>query len=271
MQFNAPNMINMTLIKTILINIIRALAKKPACAVVASAAIMAGAQTTAANPQPLIPTFKVSYTLENKYITGGKAEFRLEHSGENGYQLVLETQPTGVFRFSDKGKIREVAHLDNLSPPFLADKYSYTNYGDSKRSYSSLYDRSKGEATVTRGDTSKQVAINPEAVDRLSTTLFVMQQLMEQPAIDEFSVQVIDPDGTRTMNFIAKGQSSLKTKIGKFDAMRIDRLRANSKRHTVTWFARLGADKLPVPVQIEQYKRGKLTVRLKITRFAIIE
>lgn len=236
-------------------------------AIIAVAAAVCSFPVLADEPTSM-PTFSISYILENQYITGGEAEFRLVKKDDH-YQLVLETKPTGVFRLSKKGKIKEIAELPSLNPPFLSDKYSYINFGDQDRSYTSMYNRKKGEATIVRNNSAKRMAIDVTAVDRVSMTLALMQQLRDQPDIQEFSVTTLDTNGTQNVGFVSKGQVSLNTRLGKLTTTRIDRLRNNSNRNTVTWFAALGPDKLPVPVQIEQYKRGKMIVRLKITDLSV--
>jgi len=235
--------------------------------IIALAALVCSFPVSSDEPASM-PTFSISYVLENEYITGGEAEFRLVKK-EDHYQLVLETKPTGVFRLSKKGKIRETAELPSLTPPFLSDKYSYINFGDQDRSYTSMYNRKKGEATIIRENSAKRMAIDAKAVDRVSVTLALMQQLRDQPDTEKFSVTTLDTNGTESIGFVSKGQVSLNTKLGPLTATRIDRQRNNSNRSTVTWFAALGPDELPVPVQIEQYKRGKMIVRLKITDFSV--
>jgi len=82
---------------------------------------------------------------------------------------------------------------------------------------------------------------------------------------------VIDHRGTQTVNFISHGQETIDTRLGRVVATRVERRRSNSSRHTVTWFAVLGPEALPVPVQIEQFKRGKMNLRMKIKDFSIID
>lgn len=214
-----------------------------------------------------MPTFSIRYKVENDFITGGEAKFRLSKKDQQ-YQLLLETKPTGVFRLSRKGKIREVAVLPSLSAPFLSEKYSYTNYGDRDRSYTSTFDRHSGEATVLRDSKTTNIAIESNALDRLSMTLAIMHLLREKPDIEKFSIDSIDTRGTKTLNFVSRGEVQLRTDIGTLTATRIDRQRSNSNRKTITWFAALGPDSLPIPVQIEQYKDNKLKLRMKIDKFS---
>jgi len=178
--------------------------------------------------------------LSHNYITAGEAQLTLEKK-EDHYQLVLETKPSGVFRFTDKGKIKEVAELPSLAPPYLSNKYTYINFGDKDRNYTSVYNRNKGEATIVRRNGVKRMAIDATAVDRVSMTLALMQKLREQPEIEEFSINTIDGRGPKTFSFASKGQVKLQTEIGTLTATRIDRLRsANNKRNIITWiFAEL--------------------------------
>ena len=215
-----------------------------------------------------MPAFTITYTVENNYITAGKAQLKLEKK-EDHYQLILETKPSGVFSFTDKGKIKEVAELPSLIPPFLSNKYTYINFGDKDRNYTSMYNRKKGEATIVRNNGVKRMAIDATAVDRVSMTLALMQKLREQPEIETFSINAVDGRGAQTFSFASKGQVKLKTDIGTLTATRIDRLSSgNNKRNIITLFAAIGPDKLPIPVQFEHYKNGKLTARLQITDFS---
>ncbi len=221
--------------------------------------------TTTTEANSTMPTFSINYIVENDYVKAGEAVFKLSKAA-NRYQLVLETKPTGMFRFTKKGKIREIAELPSLNPPFLSEKYSYTNFGDQNRSFTSVYDRQTGEATVVRGGNPTTIPIDAGAVDRLSMTLAIMHQLHDTPEIKNFAINSVDNNGMQTFSFVSRGQTQLKTDIGTLTTTRIDRQRSNSNRNTITWFAALEPGTIPVPVQIEQYKRGKLTARLKITR-----
>ena len=237
------------------------------CAVACTTALYSLSAVPAASDS--MPVFSVAYTVENNFITAGKAHLKLEKK-EGHYELALETKPSGVFRLTDKGKIKEVAELPSLIPPFLSSKYSYTNFGDKDRNYTSMYNRKKGEATVVRKNGVKRMAIDATAVDRVSMTLELMQILREQPEIKKFSINTIEARGAKSYSFASKGKVKLKTDIGTITATRIDRLRTgDSKRNIVTWFAAIGPDKLPIPVQFEHYKNGKLTARLKITDFSV--
>ena len=216
-------------------------------------------------------TFTATYTVQNKFVTGGKALLTLQSVQEQRYQLRLETKPTGVFKLSKKGKIIETSELTTLKPPFLSSFYSYVNKGDDERNFSITYDRDKGEAIVENRGNVERININTDVQDRLSMTLSVMSQLQSNPQTEAFKLPLFDNKKAADVEFTIKGQQILDTDIGKQNTTLVERRRVNSNRHTITWFSKLGPANLPVPVQIEQYKRGKMTLRLKITKFSVIE
>ncbi len=234
-----------------------------------SAIAICGLSTTSQANEASIPMFALSYTLENDYITAGEADIRLSKK-EDHYQFLLETKPTGMFRLSKKGKIREIAELPSLQPPFLSSRYTYTNFGDEDRSYTSMFNRTTGEATVIRNAQTSRIAIDTNTVDRLSMTLALMSQLHQHPNVQSFDIDTMDSGGKQTFSFVSKGQEMLDTKLGRLAATRVDRQRVNSNRNTVTWLATVDPNAPPVPVLIEQYRRGKLTVRLKIDKFSLL-
>jgi len=217
-----------------------------------------------------LPKFSVRYVLENNFIKGGEAKLSLTKK-EDHYQVLLETKPTGVFRLTKKGKIRETAELPSLSPPFLSDVYTFTNFGKKDRSFTAAYNRKNGEATIVTGASATNVTIKEPVVDRLSMTLTLMQRLRDQPDVNSFSITTMDAKGVETYDFTRRGQQTLDTRLGKLDTIRVDRTREGSRRTIVTWLAIIGPDALPVPVQIEQYKDNDMVVRLRITDFSVIE
>ena len=217
-----------------------------------------------------MPKFAVAYTLDNGYVTGGEAYLSLTKK-EDHYQLLLESKPTGIFRLTKKGKIRESAELPSLIPPFLSNVYSFKNFGDKDKSFTAIYNRKNGEATILQGKNATSIGIEEAVVDRLSMTLTLMHRFREEPDIEKFSITTMDAHGIETYDFASQGQVQLKTALGTLDTIRVDRTRANSRRKIITWLAKIGPDNLPVPVQIEQYKDDSLRVRLRVTDFGTAE
>ena len=80
-------------------------------------------QPTFANPENALETFSAEYTVENDYVTGGKATLSLLANDQGSFDFILQTIPTGIFKWTGKGNIREHAVLPDLSHPFEASHY----------------------------------------------------------------------------------------------------------------------------------------------------
>jgi len=219
---------------------------------------------TANNEQPM-PDFRVSYTVENKYVTGGKAHFSVKSTADNDIQVQFATEPTGVFRFSKKGSIRETSVITSLANPPLAKTYSYENLAEKSKSYEVTYNHSANTAQLTTQQGAEEFEFETGTLDRVTAILATMFKLRDEPDLTEFPIQMFDKQSSRTINHEVLGEKTISTILGKLAAKQVKRQRQNSSRHQLTWFAPIGPNDLPIPVQIEQYKRGKLSVRLRLT------
>ncbi len=224
-----------------------------------------------------ITPFSASYIAENNFMKGGVAWLVLTPGqSHDGYDLVLQTKPTGILKWSDKGRIREHAVLPTLDP-FESSSYSYANQGNKKKNISATFLRSDNTAMVTYAGKTTSVALEGQATDRLSMMLAVMIKLGVSVDFKKLEIDVLDGLEVRKMTFDNLGTETIATALGELSALRIHRSRENSSRETITWFAALPHSESPnnsdqmVPVKIEQYKNGKLSMRLKISDFKFIE
>jgi len=217
------------------------------------------------NEQPM-KDFRVSYTVENKYVTGGKAHFSVKTAENDGAQVQFATEPTGVFRFSKKGSIRETSTITSLSNPPIPTTYSYENLAENSNSFEVTYNHSNntGQLTTHQGSV-EEFEFETGTLDRVTAILATMLKLRDEPELTEFPMQMFDKQNIRTINHEVLGEKTINTILGRLEAKQVKRQRENSSRHQLTWFAPIGPNDLPIPVQIEQYKRGKLSVRLRLT------
>lgn len=216
-------------------------------------------------------SFAASYVAENDYITGGIAYLTLTPGKEhNGYDLILQTKPTGLLKWNKKGHVRQHAVLATIDP-FTSISYRYTNRGDKKRNYTATFLREDNQASVDYAGKVTTVPLKSRITDRLSMMLAIMLKLGDSPDFAAVEFDVLDGLRIRKMTFDNLGPENLRTSLGNLDTVRIHRRRENSNRETVSWFATLPNSNNVIPVKIEQFKNGKLSLRLKITDFKLIE
>ncbi len=215
--------------------------------------------------------FRAEYNVENDYITGGVATLSLTPADGGGFNFVLQTKPTGIFKWTGNGNIREHAILPSLNPPFESVQYLYKDKGKPERDYQVNFDRDAGSFDIKKGSEASTHPLPDGVVDRLSVTLALMNKHRADRNFQTLQVQVLDGNNAETVTYSNHGEELLKTRIGDFQANRILKDRVNSNRETIIWLAEVGPANTVLPLKIEQYKRGKLTLRLIISKFALVD
>lgn len=215
--------------------------------------------------------FIAEYTAENDYVTGGKATLSLKQNENSTYDFVLQTKPTGIFKWTGKGNIREHAVLPTLNEPFESISYRYTDKGDSDRSYHIDFNRTENEFTNTRQGKSLTHPLPKGSLDRLSVTLVILNQLQKSTDFVNLDVNILNGTKAAKIVFTNQGTEQVSTGLGKINALHIRKERENSNRETIIWLAQMENTDLVIPVKIEQLKRGKLTMRLILTGFSALE
>ncbi len=215
--------------------------------------------------------FKAEYSVENDYITGGTATLSLTPADDGHFDFVLQSKPTGIFKWTSNGNIREHAVLPSLNTPFESIQYTYTDKGRPKRNYQVNLDRDTLQLELKRGNETTAHPLPEGAIDRLSVTLALLNKLANDRNFESMQIQVLDGKNAETLTYSNHGIEPISTEIGDFDANRILKDRVNSNRETIIWLAEVGEKNTVLPLKIEHYKRGKLTLRLIISRFSLIE
>ncbi len=228
--------------------------------------------TTASADEPgRVRPFSAKYTIENNYITAGVAYLSLQSDSDNNFDLLLQTKPKGVFKWTSKGHLLEHAKLPAIDQPYNSISYLYQDKGNKTRNYSAMFSRNSNEAQVEKAGQTTTINIDETVTDRLSMMLVVMNELQNNNTFSSIDVRVLDESKIRTMTFTNRGRDTVETELGNLPAIRIHRGGANSNRETVSWFSAMAEQSTLVPVKIEQFKNGKLTLRLELIEFSALE
>ncbi|OED43850.1 hypothetical protein AB833_02840 [Chromatiales bacterium (ex Bugula neritina AB1)] len=227
--------------------------------------------SASANEAGRIRPFTAKYSVENDYITAGVAYLSLLPDTNNNFDLTLRTKPKGVFKLSSKGSLREQAKMPSYNEPYNSFSYSYQDKGNRKRDYTTIFLRDTKKAKLLKAGKTQTITIDEPVTDRLSTMLVVMNELQQNNSFSAIDVQVLEHAKMRTMTFTNRGKETIKTAAGRFQAVRIHRGSPNSNRETVSWFAALPDKAALAPVRIEQFKNGKLTLRLELLEFSTVD
>lgn len=239
--------------------------------VLLSALLIINTNFSPARANSNLQPFVAKYIAENDYVTGGKATLSLKQNDQGSYDFVLQTKPTGIFKWTGKGNIREQAVLPTLSPPFESNSYRYTDKGDSSRDYYIEFDRTNNEFQITRQAETLKQNLPSGALDRLSVTLVILNQLQKSTDFTSLDVNILNGTEAQKIVFTNQGAEQIATGIGQINALRIRKERESSNRETIIWLAQMENTDVVIPAKIEQFKRGKLTMRLILTGFSMVE
>jgi len=212
--------------------------------------------------------FEVEYEVGNNMISAGSATLKLAQEGDE-WVYSLKTSPTGVFKLTGKGKIQEISVFNIVESAdklqLQPQRYTYRQDKESRRSVDAWFDWNANQLTYKRRGEEKTEAFSDPVLDRLSVTLSVMDELRKNN-FQQAELKVFDNGTVKTMLFLNEGTEEVETRMGPLETVRVKSNAAGGgTRHTVTWFA---PELDYVPVKIEQYKRGKLVARLKLTKLS---
>lgn len=213
-----------------------------------------------------IAPFEVVYDVGNNLITAGIANLSLQRNGD-GWVYSLATKPTGVFKLTGKGRIRETSVMDIVptgddTVELRPTSYSYRQDDETRRSVDATFDWDARTLTWQRRGEEGTESFPEPVLDRLSVTLAVMNLL--RGGFEEIELEVFDNGRMKTMRFVNQGREMLETEMGEIETIRVrGENAAGSSRSSLTWFA---PSLDYVPVRIEQRKRDELVARMNLMK-----
>lgn len=203
----------------------------------AAAALLCAAVCVYAGP---LEPFSATYRLE----MAGLAIGTIERS--------LAPEPGGRYRYRSESRAKGLAKLlfdDHLIEESL---FAVTATGPRPAHYSSRYTGHKGPSTVNvrfdwrrskiknqKNDRRWELPLSASVFDKLLYQLAIMYDL--RAGKRDLSYRIVDGHEIKTYRFLHLGTERVKTPLGVFDSVKIERRKENSKRRTTIWCApRLG-------------------------------
>ncbi|ARU87790.1 DUF3108 domain-containing protein [Pseudomonas sp. M30-35] len=180
-----------------------------------------------------IKPFTASYTADWKQLpVSGSAERNLTDLGDGRWELNFEASmlvasltETSTFRIEDNA--------------FMPLSYKYERGGLGKgKSVEQDFDWSAKQVIGDDRGTAVRIPLNRGLLDK-STYQMVLQHDVAAGK-KSMSYQVVDGDEIETYDFRVLGEEAVATKVGKIDAIKVERVRdpTQSKRKTTLWFAK---------------------------------
>lgn len=224
------------------------------------------APVMAADSTPDLPNFTALYTIHNltlRTLNIGSFNARLSVVGKDRFHFETHTRPAGFMAWFYKDQIDEdsrwTLHAANIRPL----SYTYNRRGGSKdRLVELTFDWKRGIVENKVDGDRWRMPVPEGALDKLVVQVAMMLDL----ARGKRSMQYAIADGgkLKTYRFKVLGNESLETPAGRFETVKIERLRENNKRSTYLWCAPALHN---LPVRVDQREEDDSQFSMLLSRY----
>ncbi len=226
------------------------------------------AQTMPTTPQP----YSAEYQLGNGALDIGRTSMQLEKLDDH-WRFASQTRATGVMKLLMEGEVHERSDFTLTTEGIRLLNYAFRDENKSRRDTSASTDWAAGTLAFSyRGRRGTLPLEDIESLhDRLSSGIAVMLALIDErlrEGGEALRLEVFDGNEIKPMRFAVTGREHIDTPQGEVEALRVERLRGEGRRRTLTWYA---PSLDYVPVRIEQHKDDKLVVRMSLQKLAPID
>ena len=208
-------------------------------------------------PEPL-STFSATYRLTNGSIRLGTTNISLQpHAAGWRYRSVTEAD--GLVGLFVSGQAVDSTLLERHGDRLRPTAYRHTE-PDDEDNVRVDFDWTAGRARIRDNAGQRTLDLADDTVDGFSATLTLIRALAQ--GRERIRIPTIDDQGEReTLMFRAAGRERIEVPYGTYDAVRVDRVREDKDRATITWLA-------PaldwVALRIDQREDGELAGRLEL-------
>jgi hypothetical protein len=219
-------------------------------------ATAAGSGTAhAADPDPTIPLYRATYTVEYKGKNLGTAEFAVSYD-----------EPRDVYEFSSRVIAKGLLKLVNPNPVVERSEFRLVNgalqplrfqYEDGSRkgedNLDAQFDWERGVVLVAGGGARREIELRPGALDRGSLQVTLMRDVAANGAPNAY--WLVDEDSLQRYAYTDNGEHSVATGVGALATRAFVQQREGSSRTTWLWLA---PELRFLPVRIEQRRDGEV-------------
>lgn len=206
--------------------------------------------------QALPPPFTATYELYAKGLPIGESVRQLSFKDGKGI-FEGKTHTSGIFALFRDDNIQERSVFNWIGGQIQPLEYIYDHRGSNKQKYVHLvFDWAHHQVRSTR-DKIWEISIPKGVLDEQVFQIALMQEL--QQGKRQLSYQVVDDGKIKTYTPTYLGNEEVKTKLGKLEVLKYQRISSDQKRKTTLWCA---PSLHYLPVQIEHFEKGNLVTMI---------
>jgi len=197
--------------------------------------ISVGHQAWAANESGLSP-YKARYSIRKAGFTLAYVNIELQRNG-NHYRFVSDSETTGLVSMFRSDTIHESSELEIRDGRVIPQHYFYERISRKPKKVDLRFDWQA--RTATNSVSGKEWAVNnlpDDTVDKFSIQLAAMLGVQKNNKSMRF--HYAEKGTLKEYLFSIEGKENLETELGKYDTIKIKRVRAKKKKRiTYSWLA----------------------------------
>jgi hypothetical protein len=203
----------------------------------AAAALLCAAVGVYAGPRE---PFSATYRLEMGGLAIGTIDRSLAPGPGGRYRYRSESRPKGLAKLLFDDHLIEESLFEANATSFRPIRYSSHYTGHKGPSTVSVrFDWRGSKIHNKKNDRRWELPLSASVFDKLLYQLAVIYDL--RAGKRDLSYRILDGHEIKTYRFLHLGMERVKTPLGVFDSIKIERRKENSKRRTTIWCApRLG-------------------------------
>jgi hypothetical protein len=183
-----------------------------------------------------LPDFEASYQLQRGNLNIGTSTISLANKANNGYLYESRSLPARWASWLFKDNLFETSRGHIIDNQVRPDHYHYQRTGGS-REREAILSFDWGDMTVENNvqDSPWKMDIPAGTLDKLVSQLGMMLALGKGKT--EVTFNIADGGKLKEYRFKVLGRETLELPAGRFDTVKITKLRDNNRRETYIWCA----------------------------------
>jgi hypothetical protein len=210
-----------------------------------------------------LPDFEASYQLQRGNLNIGTSTISLANKAHNEYLYESRSLPASWASWLFRDKLFESSRGHIIDNQVRPDRYHYQRTGSS-REREAILSFDWGNMTVENNvqDSPWKMDIPAGTLDKLVSQLGMMLALGEGKT--EVTFNIADGGKLKEYRFKVLGRETLELPAGRFDTVKITKLRDNKRRETYIWCA---PELNYLPVRIWQREKDEAVYQSDLESF----
>lgn len=202
--------------------------------------------------------FTAVYSLSKAGLTVGETTVTLKRSNNNEYIYTSTSTTTGLAAMFIDDTVIEQSRFTIKNNAIHMLEYHYTHSGKPHKNRKLIFDWKNNVATEQVAKQKWKIKLQPDSIDKHAYRYALMMDIANNK--NDIQYTVTDDDKLATYHFVKQSPVEIHTALGELNTNHLKMER--DKKTTILFWCAPKLGNLPVRVEKDSKKNGKLTLKL---------